>query len=166
MSIDYTFALCIGFELDKDEVEKPFKLTNKYPGEFHMEDRFDPKTGAKIEPVKIWDKKPKTERWYEIDGVKYDDFFEMEDVLGKKFDCYVGEYGSFCSGDNTYVFCVNDIGSYKDAGNYGNITVYDKSLTFTDLPDLMAKAYGLRERLQSAGYNPGEPKVFIAQRVS
>jgi hypothetical protein len=41
-----------------------------------MEDRYDPKTGAKLEPVKICDRKAKnkTETWWIIEDERFDDW--------------------------------------------------------------------------------------------
>src|SRR5271157_2382087 len=108
MGIDYTANLVYGFEIDEDEVQGIWRKTEKDPGEFHMEDRFDPKTGNKIKQEKVWDRKPSTKVHYEIDDKRIDgmDFEDWDSFLAEQFGCNVETAGSFPSGELTYVFFV------------------------------------------------------------
>jgi hypothetical protein len=158
----------MGFSISKDIVEKPYEKEEKFLGTFHMEDRFDPKTGAKIKSERVWDKKPKTTRWYEFDGEKYSDLDPEQwgDLLGKKFDCYVREYGCYMTGELNYVFHVNAPISYKDARSEGKITFYNESVSCEEVAALLPKALLLKSKLEDAGYNPDSPRIFIAERIS
>jgi hypothetical protein len=168
MGIDYTYKLVYGFELDEEDVLAPFQHTKKTEGEFHMEDRFDPKTGAKLPAVKVWDKKPTSERWYEVDGKKYDDLDpeEWDSILEEKFGCFVEQMGSFPSGELTRIFHVNQSMNWKDADDYGRITVFNNAMSATLLKELEPKANELKTKLQAFGYEVSEPQVFIATRIS
>lgn len=168
MGIDYSFNLCFGFELDCDIVEAPFYKTEQDPGLFHMEDRFDPKTGAKVDPVKVWDRKPSPKRWVEVDGEKCGDMDpeDWERFFRKRFDCNVDQYGSWPSGELTYVFYVNTCQPWREAADYGKVTVFNSVISIEEMPSLMVKALKLKEKLEAHGYNPGEPQVFIATRIS
>ena len=53
MSVDYDAALAIGFTFDEDAFERAFGRT--VPRESHMEDRYDPRTGEKVDPVEVLD---------------------------------------------------------------------------------------------------------------
>jgi hypothetical protein len=168
MSTNYTASLVYGFELDKDKVESIWCNSEKDSGEFHMEDRFSPTTGAKIEPVKIWDRKPSTKTWYEIDGKKEKDLYieDWEKYLSKYLDCNVETSGSFSSGDITYVFYVNDCVQYPHGDNYGHITVYNSVIDHKDILELMPKAMDLKEKLLKLGLKVNDPSIFIAMRIN
>lgn len=168
MGIDYTANLVYGFEIDEDEVQAIWRRTKKNPGEFHMEDRFDPKTGNKIKQEKVWDRKPSTERWFEMNGEKIEDldFEDWDAFLSKQFDCHVETAGSFPSGELTYVFFVNESLSYKEADDYGHVTVYNNVIDHETLQELIPKAAALKEKLLKAGLKVEEPTIFIAMRIS
>lgn len=168
MSIDYSFHLCMGFEIDQQEVENIFVHKETDPGVFHMEDRFDPKTGIKIDPIKIWDEKPSTKKWVEYKGNKIKDLDpeEWETLLAEEFDCYVSQRGSFPTGKLTYVFSVNKPISWKDAENHGHITIYNNAIECFMIDALNQKAFSLKSKLEQRGYKIGDPKVFIATRIS
>jgi len=168
MGIDYTYSLCMGFEIPEEKVESPYEREEKFPGIFHMEDRFDPKTGAKLKQEKVWDKKPQTVRWYEFDGQKYTDLDPEQwgDLLSKKFGCHVEKYGCYMTGEFNYVFHVNEPMSYKDARNEGHITFYNESISCDEVFRLLPQALLLQSKLEAAGYNPGKPRIFMAERIS
>jgi Domain of unknown function (DUF4419) len=98
MGIDYTASLVYGFEIDEDDVQRIWRKSEKDPGEFHMEDRFDPKTGKKIKQEKVWDRKPSTKSWYEMNGKKIDDldFEDWDSFLSEHFGCNV-ETAGWCN---------------------------------------------------------------------
>jgi len=55
MGVDYSQAVKIGFLFSIEDIDEKFAVT--VPEQFHMEERFDPKTGVKITPVKIIDRR-------------------------------------------------------------------------------------------------------------
>lgn len=55
MGIEYHVNLAVGVEVSVDELKRVF--TQTLPEESHVEDRFDPKTGEKLEPAKVVDVK-------------------------------------------------------------------------------------------------------------
>lgn len=168
MGIDYSCSLVYGVELDEKDVHAIFQKSEKVEGTFHMEDRFDPKTGAKMKQEKVWDKKPETHTWYEIDGKKYDDLDpeEWESILEKKLGCHVDTSGSFPSGELTYVFYVNEPISWKKADDYGKVTVYNNVMEQKDIPGLITKALLLSQRMEEFGLGKHTPRIFIATRIS
>lgn len=167
MSLDYSLALCYGFEINQEDAKKPYRRSKKYPGSFHMEDRFDPKTGAKVAPKKVWDHSPSEEKWVEINGEEWEDLDPevWEAFFEEKLGCHVEEFGSVPSGDLSYVFYVNKPGFYKKATDYGRFKVYGDSFTQTELTELAPKALELKRKLEELGYKLGEPRVFIALRI-
>jgi hypothetical protein len=168
MGIDYTASLVYGFELDENKVQAIWRKSKKDPGEFHMEDRFDPKTGAKLQQEKVWDRKPSTDTWYEMDGKKIDDLDceDWESFLAETFGCNVMLAGSFPSGELSYVFHVNESLHYKDADDYGRLTVYNNVISQEELASLTHKAMLLKEKFLNFGFDLDDPTIFIAMRIS
>ena len=167
MGIDYSYNLCMGFEVPEGTVHAKFRKTEEFPGTFHMEDRYDPKTGTKLEQVKVWDQKPTSVTWYEVDGQKYTDPETecWEDILSEKFGCHVETYGCYLSGELNFVFDVSAQVSYKDARSEGRITFYNESLSCEEVFRLMPAALILQSRLEEAGFKVGKPRIFLAERV-
>ena len=168
MGIDYRYSLCMGFEIPAAMVEDSYLKEDKIPGTFHMEDRFDPKTGVKLTAEKVWDKKATTVIWYEFDGKSYPnlDPEDWEKLLGSKFDCYVEKYGCYMTGNFNYVFHVNKPVSYKEARNEGHFTFYNESISCDEVFQLLPKVLLLQDKLTAAGWNPSKPRIFLAECVS
>jgi hypothetical protein len=80
MSTERYDVLVIGFVVEAEDVLKPFEVT--VPEKSHMEDRFHPKTGAKLPPVKVIDAEERVE--YEVDKKRFKDSEEVFDHLCKK----------------------------------------------------------------------------------
>lgn len=169
MGVDYSYYLVFGFEIDEDLALAPFKKQTKDEGEFHLEDRFDPKTGAKTKPHVVWDRKPSKKTWYEVNGEEFSEDFPMEhfdSVVGEFLGCEIESCGSWPSGELTKVFHVNKSMNWKDADNYGRHTIYNNEMSASELPDLIEKAKLLKEKMEKLGYKVKEPTIFIAGRVS
>src|SRR5881628_730959 len=66
MGIDYRVKIGIGFHYDQAEALRPF--AREWPEESGWEDRFDPRTGAKLAPVRVIVKRAKIE--YELPGLQ------------------------------------------------------------------------------------------------
>lgn len=170
MSYSYSLNLVVGFEISAEEFDAVFlhSHTEREEGIFHMEDRFDSKTGVKTAPVKVWDKKPKnnTTRWYEVGGEKHDFYIdpeELTDILGEHFSCHVERFGNWSSGDFWFAFYVNKPKSYQDSVDTGRYTIYNQSISIDELNELQPKIKELHDKLKEAGLPVKEPKVFITQ---
>lgn len=169
MGVDYSHYLVFGFELDEDQALAPFKKQIKDEGEFHLEDRFNPKTGEKIKPEKVWDRKPSKQTWYEVNGEKFDEDFpyeHFEEVVGELLGCEIQSCGSWPSGELTKVFHVNKSMGYKEADDYGRHTIYNNEMSAEELTKLIPAAQALKEKMEALGYKVSEPTIFIATRVS
>jgi hypothetical protein len=168
MGINYTASLVYGYEIDENTVQAIWKKSKKDPGEFHMEDRFDTKTGQKLKQEKVWDRKPSIDTWYEMDGkvVEEPDPEDWEGFLSEIVGCHVTLSGSFPSGELSYVFRVNNSVGYKNADDYGHITIYNNAITQAELGRLMPAAMELKARLQKLGLQVNDPKIFITMMIS
>lgn len=78
--------LVIGFVVEVYDALKPFEVT--VPERSHMEERFDPKTGKKLAPVKVTDVEEHTE-WH-VDGKVFEESYDVLDFVCKKVKCMWG----------------------------------------------------------------------------
>ena len=174
MGIDYSFDLCFGYKVDYEDVVDALATVKhtKTDGVFHMEDRFDPRTGQKLKQVKVWDVKPidKEERHINFGDVNFhifDDPNILEKELSKKFGCNIDIFKDNCSCEWNYIFFrLDKCLSYKDATDYYRITLYKKEITYSEIQELMPKAIELKSKLVEAGMNPGDLIISIGERVS
>lgn len=169
MGISYKLRLCFGYEVKEEAAFAPFLKTHTEvkEGVFHMEDRFDPKTGDKVEPEKVWDIKPskKVTKWVEIGGVRIEDYNALELIsqLEDYYECNVETFGSFVSSNaKTLVFYVNEPVLWKDASDYGKFSVYNNSLSLEEISKLTPKVLSLKEKLEANNIKVNEPKCFLA----
>lgn len=94
---EHSSSTIIGFAIDQDDLLMPFKVTK--PEEFHMEDRFSPKTGAKLaKQEKVIDREEY--EVYVVDGTEYECETEAVEALEAIFDCQISLHGNFCDGVN------------------------------------------------------------------
>lgn len=173
MGLSYSLRLVVGFEISKEELNSVLLKQDscKEEGIFHMEDRFNPKTGVKVNPEKVWDKKPKThtKKWYEINGQTHDfnmDPETLEAILEESFSCHVERFGSYPTGEFTFAFYLNKPASYKEATDTGRYTIYNDSVDVDEVNNLLPKLKELELKLKAAGFNVKGPRVFVAQMCS
>lgn len=170
MSTHYSFYLRVGFNVSLEDIKKVFehKNTTHEEGIFHMEDRFDPKTGVKLSPVQVWDKKPKTktEKWWVIDGERFDDWEDdpMAQVFAEKLGCKVDYYWqSYNYPDgNAYGFYLHDPNN-KDEVDEGRFAIHNLSMNYADVCAMQPKLAELKQKLLAMGIDPGEPEVFLGE---
>lgn len=149
MGINYSFYLALGWEISEAKLDKAFlkQIKHKNEGKFHYEDRFDPKTGAKLEKQeKVWDESPETivECWFEIDGKKYDDvesyqFYEgiLPDLLGK------GVMVIHSMNSSYYI----SVSTNEKNDDFGKVSTYG-SLDLSDLQGKIEDAMGLKKTVR------------------
>lgn len=169
MSCSYAFYLRVGFEIPTEELKKVFvhKTVVHEEGAFHMEDRFDPKTGAKLAPVQVWDKrsKTKTDRWWVIDGKRYEDWEDeimtrvFAKLLGCNVDNYWQAYGS--DGGGSFGFYPHPPGDVDvDSGKF---SISNTSMSYQQVKELEPKLIELKQKLLDLGINPGEATIFLGE---
>lgn len=169
MSVYYSFYLRVGFKVDLEALKKHFEHNNisHQEGVFHMEDRYDPKTGAKLNPVQVWDKKPKTikERWWIIDGKRFDDWEDepMANLFAEKLDCRVDYFWTAYGDDPSYGFYLHDPNN-KDKTNTGRgVDIHNLSMDYAAVCAMQPKLAELKQKLLAMGINPGVPQVFLGE---
>ncbi len=161
MGIRFSSEILIGFAVSSKDVHKPFE--EKVPGKFHMEDRFDPKSGAKLKAEKVWDEHPETLLMYK--GEDYYMHEGFEELLEELLDCRVSIVGSYPCGDLEYVFHP-DMPKPSTAGDDGGSVTFGPSYWMKDIVALDIRLKSLKTRLKKLGIEPGEPEVKLAVTVS
>jgi hypothetical protein len=177
MGTYYTVRLRAGFEISVEDVIKQFRKTSSevvreaQEGVFHMEDRYDPKTGVKLDPVQVWDVKPvkekkKIDSWLEIDGNKIADEEDMEllvDLLKNKLNCNVEYVINVADDLYTFEFYPHKKGNHRD---YGKVEVEYLWLDYFELIAMKDEFIMLSTNLKNLGFDVGNPKIFVSTMAS
>lgn len=158
MSVERSAETVIGYVIPVQDFFKVGGLLQHTPERFHMEKRFDPKSGKEVAPVKIVD----SEEHYRVvvRGVDYDGpevkYYDPEnwnpdddviEAISEVLDCDVRVTGDFYNGCNVYVCLSSAKMKHEDSGS------------FTALKEIVKHAKDL-ERIGKAckkllGVNPG-----------
>ena len=173
MGIDYGFDLCFGYKVDYEDVINALATVKhtKTDGVFHMEYRFDPKTGQKLDQIKVWDVKPidKKERYINFGDVGFchgDDPNILESELAKQFGCNISHFRDYMSCEWDYILFRLDVNQpHKEDKDYGRMIILKKQITYSEIQELMPKAIELKSKLVEAGINPGELVVILGKWV-
>jgi hypothetical protein len=166
MSIDFSFALGIGFTVDPEELSEALRKANTkvVPEKFHMEDRFDPKTGAKLAPVKVVDEDETVSWFVGKEEFEYEDEF-LEEFFNRKGMTYSDNSGMSEASVAYVTVPVKHTG--EDDFDDGNITcgssIAYSVATSKSTQNCLKK---IKKFLQSLGLEVGEPKIFVESRVS
>ncbi len=161
MGIDYSAEILVGFTLDAETVHKVFQV--KTPGKFHMEDRFDPKTGAKLKSEKVWDEHPETRLMYK--GEEYYQFEGFEELLEELIDCQVSTIGSYPCGKLEYVFHPAMPSPSNGGEDMGKVT-FGPSYWYKDLLPLEPRFRRIKAALKKIELDVGEPEVKLSVTIS
>ncbi len=157
MGISYSANIFLGYVMSVEDVQKPFVI--KTEGKFHMEDRFDPKTGDKVKTVKIWDEKPSKGLFYK--GQEFEMHEGFEELLEELLDCRVTLSGSFCTGDFQYIIHPEMPSPSSGGEDEGRVT-FGPSYWFKDFLSLEIRLKRIKGALQKLGLAPGEPEVKLS----
>lgn len=99
MSTDYQAWIVVGYRVEQVAVW-PFK--RRIPEKFHMEDRFDPKTGVPAPSVKVVDSPEKVV--FDFAGVAHREFRTFCEAVAKKISCRVDFCHSTESVDHEFAY--------------------------------------------------------------
>jgi hypothetical protein len=159
MGIDYSVHLGVGYILDREDIIAPFRV--EIPEKFHMEDRFDPKTGVKLEPVKVVDEGGQEE--FEYKGTRYEMEYELFEAIGQDLGCCIDNCGGYSDGETIRVTL--DLDTDDSGIDDGRFTV-GGAITFDDLTSRRAELITLKKAFKKLGIDLGEAKVFPAWNIS
>lgn len=162
MGVEYSGRLCVGFEFSQAELDRVF--ADKVPERWHMEDRYDVKTGKKLRPVKVVIEDERIE--YRIPGCPdYDSTRDSEhfyeNVLATYLDCSVDIASNSWTGETGDIIIGPRL-KLREEGEFDNFTLYGAVL----LRDVRSAKFDLeldrvRRALIDLGLAPGEVVVKI-----
>lgn len=165
MSTSYTFSLTVGYRISSRALLAPY--AQKSPERFHMEDRYDPKTGQKLKPVKVIDQEEYES--YVLDGEEIEEY-EIGELIGKKLNkklsvkCVFEEDGY----DDLDFIIGPDLGKIpgykKSFVDYGNVEA-GGTIPFAEFTRIQEQLELIRAALGEFGITVGEPEVTIAHHV-
>jgi len=157
----YHHRICIGYRFRFLDLRKQFvKIIDEV---FHMEKRFNPKTGERVKDVKFIDKSGY--EIYKIGEFEYKSRFHFCETIAATCRCdnyYIGyasdedEYGDEYD-DNGVVFSIPTKKKEIDTGRWN----CGGSFLFKDVAILGDKLEELKGKLESLGLKPGEPEVIL-----
>lgn len=157
MGIDIDQSISIGFVLEEDEIKQVFGVAT--PEVSHMEDRFDPKTGAKLEPKKVIDTHSYTT--FTLENKKFDGEYELMEALAKHLDVTVDRFGDSFGGRSGYVVGLGHGTGSCDAKRCPELGEIDLQEVIDDLPKLME----LGDKLTNLGFSSRKVKIFNCYTV-
>lgn len=156
MGVYYSFALKVGYSVSEEDFRKLFGKTDE--GTFHFEDRFDSKTGAKLQPKKVWDKKPRD--YLQVGDDRFGSIYEIiyQDVLKDKLGCEVDM-------SNTSVeqlhFTLSPPHKLRKE-DMGNDLLISGPIAISTLQQMLPALLELKQKLENLGLKLGEPEVFVS----
>ena len=160
MGIHYGIGLAIGFTIRLEEFLKPFAKTREE--EFHIEDRWDPKTGKKLEPVKVVD--DEGDEWYEYGAASMDEE-ELMEAVGNNFKCNINYIGDCEASEAVLEITLDDV-VYTSEDDYddGRVSI-GCSMKFEELVALQSRLRSTKQAFEEIGIVLGEPKVMCSYSI-
>jgi hypothetical protein len=174
VGIDYSFKLAVGWRVSKERLEKKFGTV--VPAKTHKEDRYDPKTGKKVESEIVVDEpggETLTAAAFGEPDVEYCDLWDLADGICSELGCQHWAVGSGMDDEADFIFgpCFDvDVGprGYEEE-DLGHITVDSGGVPLSTLTRLnQEKVVGLGVKLYELGLiDKKQPcKVQIAWFIS
>lgn len=155
MGTTYTVGLGVGYVLGIEEVMAPFLFET--PEESHMEERFDPMTGAKIDPIKVVTKSGS--KAYIISGEEFNSYHEAIEELSRELGYGFAWIGGLNEKDSQVLFHVNNPYDGETYGTGYSLTVYAGRFPVgTDWTEPLKE---LKDKLTYLGVEVGEAVVQI-----
>ena len=158
MGIYYSAHIVVGYRFIKNELLSPFE---KHTTEFyHMEKRFDQKTGEELPEVKVIDKESLTT--YYLNNVNFDYHDEFIEKLCTLIDCEYCTLGDLNGLESSIILSPNyDFQPYFLGDDFGKVE-FGNSYKLSDIINLKEKLDVLKNKLQSLRLRVPEPGVFLA----
>jgi hypothetical protein len=160
MGIHYSFNLAIGYIITEKEIFDLF--LQRTPEEFHLEDRFDPKTGLKVQPLKVIDRHASGK--FMLDGKQYGEGEDPESYMPaicKKITGARWWWHSYLNDNRTFIIgpvlpqkVTDDFddGRVKCSGGFG----------FNDVVALAPRLGNIAAGMKKLGFEITEPVIVPA----
>ena len=162
MSTYYSAHIAIGYRFVISELLYPFE---KHTTEFyHMEKRFDQKTGEELPEVKVIDKESIT--IYHINNQEFGWYLDFFEELCNHVQCDFSLLGDLNSLESSIVLTPKyTFESFFPGEDFGKVD-FSNSLKFSDVLNLEPELLLLKNKLQSLRLRVPEPGVFLAYYYS
>ena len=145
MGHEYSSSVIIGFTMEQEEFLMPFKTVTEE--KFHMEERFNPKTGKKLPDVKVIDQA--SEDAYLVEGETYEYEYDALDAIASIVGCNISSHGDQVSGDDFMV-------GIEPKGVDGN----EDGIPLAEIPKLMKDCKRIKTIFSKKfGINLDEPVI-------
>lgn len=157
MGTYYSFALKVGYSFSIEKFDKLFLKTDE--GKYHWEDRFDPKTGNKIDQEKVWDRRPRVH--YQIGEDRFESIWTIcyeANQLEQKLECSI----DMTNTDGEIVHFTVAPPHKLNKMDLGNDTLISGPISLNTLQEMLPALLELKQKLESLGLQPGEPEVFVS----
>jgi len=122
-----------------------------------MEERFDPKSGVRVESVKVVTKRKMTS--YNLLGDTYSYDNEALDALASHLDAHRATIGGLNERDSRVMLCVNNPYEGEEYGSGYAFTVHEGG--FPASKDWTEPLKTLEGKLMELGIKPGEARVQV-----
>ena len=159
MGVEFNADVSVGFVIKLEDLLAPF--CTKIDEKSHMEPRWDPLTGRKVDSVKVVDSH--SENGWSIDGKEYEDTLEAIGALEDKFNM-----ACFLFDDSNLVSVIPNIHLMYNTDSIENHPFYvGSSLNFDQVTNkryLNALAR-ICKSLLKYGIAPGDVKIHIMYDV-
>ncbi len=149
MSTEHTSALIVGFSISSDELVMPFKTT--IPEASHIEDRYNHKTGEKLEPTTVID--VEAHEAYVFEDEEYDDVNDLYEAMEQHIRCRINTHGDFFCGD-------------LECSIQPSATAGKSCLTIAEVTSLEVECLRIEKAFAKYGIHLGSPTVFALNSVS
>ena len=158
MSYSFNGSIILGYSIPFYDVQKLFLI--KTQGVFHMEDRFDIKTGSKLDQIKVWDKLTQDNLIYK--GKEYKSGEEFTELLEEVVCCRVTEV---INDEHQYIFHP-EMPSPSTGGREEDRGVsFGPSYWFKDFVALDMRLKRIKGSLKKMGLHPGEPEIKLVVQI-
>jgi len=166
MGIDYSQEIIVGYRILEKDLDEAF-VKILAPEAYRYEDRFDSKTGAKLQPEKIL-AKPSI-RQYLFEGVDVtekveDDTDALASLVAESCKSEYYAAGDYMCGDKYYYFYpkINSVGGSEDQGR----VCFGSSLDYQDAVDQHFKMMQIGLQLKALKLNIEGPHIWNAVTIS
>jgi hypothetical protein len=158
MSTSYSFRIAAGFEFTPEDLADAFGEEIK--GKSHTEVRFDPKTGAKLKPVKVMDSESRVVCKFDGKVYESDEWEQLADHVARNAKCRAISSVYDFSGDGSVVFGPKMPNEAWDGLDLGHIEL-EGPLPLEPILKLGPELKRIAAALKKLGLKPGKPILRI-----
>jgi hypothetical protein len=159
MSTDYYIELAVGFEIHINDLLAPFEKIS--PEKSHLEDRYDEKTGKKLDPVRVVDQEEQVV--WKINGEEFDCEDSAADAVADKVNA-VATYG-YGTIENVVIGPPMPLGEESNESTWSHFTT-GPNYSFRSLAKMGSKLDEIAKELKKLGIESGRAKFVLVRSMS